>query len=117
MAVPHAYDREFVINGVTFRHYHATDAHGSVTNNHWLNNTLVSYYAWNEALVKALGDGKEYVLIALGTNSVYNPDWSRLVREEQAKRRAQSVAPSPRKVADPKNSGGGNHDTSNGREL
>lgn len=77
MGYPHSYTRTFTINGTEFRHYHAQDAHGSVSDTHTINNRLVDRQEFMGELQKAVGDAEFYISQACGLIKTQTPDWSK----------------------------------------
>lgn len=61
MAYPHSYNRYFTLNGMSFRHHHAQDAHGTVTDTYSVNEKIVSQQVFFDYLQNAVGDAEFYI--------------------------------------------------------
>lgn len=76
MAIPHSYMRRFEISGVTFMHYFAQDAHGTVVNDFSVNGQTVNSNQFYSAIQKSVGDAEYYIGVACGLVKSKTPDWS-----------------------------------------
>lgn len=77
MGYPHSYSRRFNINMVSFYHYHAQDAHGSVADTYCVDGESVTYAEFMAAIQKSVGDAEFYITRACGLNKLETPDWSK----------------------------------------
>ena len=78
MAVPRAAPRSFEINGVIFKRYSASDAHGSKVEHFYVAGEFVdykTYYRELRAAVQPQGMLQD-ILYACGAQAIYNPTWT-----------------------------------------